>query len=157
MKSALLFLAVLGLALTGAGCGHVDLRPEGDPQRTVSGIVTMTPDLLFPEDTEVVVRVIDTAPGRPVSAIGGDSTLPDRSTLPKVERIIGEKIVRAPGAKPVAFTVEFTADDAALRRGLTIEARISWGGQLRWRSMSNHVITLSNLSRKQEVWVDAVR
>lgn len=160
MKSTFLLLAALGLAIVGAGCGHVDLTPAGDPQRTVTGVVTMNLDqVLFPPGTEVVVRVIDTAPPeRPINALAGtDQILPERNPLAKYERVVGEQIVRSPGVAPVPFTIEFEADDATMRRGLTLDARISLEGKLQYRAMSTPVVTLGNYRQKQEIAVEAVR
>lgn len=160
MKSTLLFLTALGLALVGTGCGHLDVRPAGDPQRTVSGVVTMSAQqVLFPPGTEVVVRVIDTtAPERPINGLNGtDQVVPDRNTLAKYERVVGEQIVRSPGVAPVPFTLSFEADDTTLRRGLTLEARISLEGKLQYRAMSAPVVTLSNYQQKHEIAVEAVR
>ena len=54
--SPLFFLSALGVLLATA-CSSIDLTPEGDPQRVVSGTINLRSDLALPTDTVVVVRV----------------------------------------------------------------------------------------------------
>jgi uncharacterized lipoprotein YbaY len=45
---------------------------------------------------------------------------------------------------PVPFRIEFSADDALLRRGVNLEARISVAGRLRYTTTLAHPLTLAN-------------
>jgi uncharacterized lipoprotein YbaY len=49
---------------------------------------------------------------------------------------LGEQEIRHPGSFPIAFRVEYTATDDQLRRGLNVEARISFGGKVRYASFN---------------------
>ena len=59
-------------------------------------------------------------------------------------------------AEPVSFRIEYTADDAMLRRGLNVEARVSFGGKLRYRTINAHVVTLASSAYRQDVAVQPV-
>lgn len=160
MKRILALLSVTCALLLGAGCGHVDLTPEGDPNRVLTGTVNVHMNLLPPPDSEVVVRLVEpadvtaapTAPAR-------DMVIGERGTREQPEQIIAQQVIHAPAAMPVAFRLEFRADDAELRRGLNIEGRISWGRQLRFRNLEAQAITLDTLrdGKPVEIWVEPVR
>lgn len=158
MKTPASFLFALALFFTGAGCQQLDLTPEGDPQRVVTGKVTLGDTTLFPPGTEVVVRVVDNSVmERPHGVAGADIPIVDRNRPIPVERVLGEQIVRSPGVTPVPFRVEFRADDAALRRGLLIDVRISFEGKVRYRTLTAHMLTLTGVRFPQEVAVQPVR
>lgn len=108
MKSARGVLAVLGI-LALAGCGHLDLTPEGDLARVLTGSINLGEDVVLPADATVTVRVVDsTGVGAP-------------------PRVLGSQTLNNPGASPIEFRVEYQALDEDLRRGLNIEVRVSWG------------------------------
>jgi uncharacterized lipoprotein YbaY len=133
--SAVLLVAALLLA---AGCGHIDIRPEGDLQRVLTGTVNFHVDEPLPPDTVVLVRLVDTSnpSGAPMQ--------------------LGEQTVTHPGQPPVPFRIEYQADDALLRHGLTIEARVSIGGKVRFYNVNGYALTLAKAADPQEVWVNPV-
>lgn len=157
MKTPRLVAALLGLWLVVTGCQNLDLTPETDPERVVSGTITMTADVQFPPDAELVVRVVDQTTIERPKLTGVETPVVDSNPPPKIERVLGEQVMRAPGGKPIPFRVEFRADDATMRRGLNIEARISQGGKVRYRTLNAHLLTLASLQFPHEVVVDPVQ
>jgi uncharacterized lipoprotein YbaY len=159
MKLPPFALVAAGLALVLSGCRSLDVTPETDPQRVVAGRVTLNTEMLFPPDAVAVVRVIELTPfDAQANAARKDLPVTDlRRSEVKVERVLGEQVIRAPGAAPIPFRVEFVADDAEMRRGLNIDVRISQGGKVTYRTMSAHMITLASASYPQDVAVEAVR
>ncbi len=137
MRRACGLLAALAL-LALAGCGHLDLTPEGDASRVLAGRIDMGEDAALPADATVTVRVIDsTATGMP-------------------PRVFGSQTLTHPGASPIEFRVDYQAQDEDLRRGLNIEVRISWGGRVRYYNMNAYAVTLSNASDVHRVSVNRV-
>lgn len=156
--SPLRLLAAGGLLLACFGCGHVDLAPEGNPDRVVTGTVDVRMNLLPPADAEVVVRLVEPSDVTSAPTVaGGDLVLGERGARTRPERVVAEQVIRAPAAVPVPFRLEFRADDAQLRHGLNIEARISWGGRVRFRTVSAQVVTLATVGVPQVVWVEPLR
>ena len=68
--------------------------------------------------------------------------------LPRVEEVIRDSV----SGKP--FRIEYRADDSLMRHGLNIDARISFGGRVRFRTGNAHVLTLGNATFPHEVWVE---
>jgi uncharacterized lipoprotein YbaY len=114
------------VALASAGCGHLDVTPEGDPARVLTGEVSIGENTVLPPDAVVTVRVVDS------SAVG------------MALQVLGSQTITHPGAAPVAFRVEYRADDDTLRRGLSVEARISYGGRVRYFNVNRYAVTLGN-------------
>jgi uncharacterized lipoprotein YbaY len=56
----------------------------------------------------------------------------------------------------VAFRIEYNADDSLLRHGLNIDARISYGGRVRLRTVNTRAVTLGNAGDPHAVWVESV-
>src|SRR4051812_19042195 len=103
--------AALVCSLAGIGCQHLDLTGESDPERVVAGTITLSSELAFPPDAELVVRVIDLTPSeRPALTTGLEPPIGDRGQRMRVERVLGEQVIPAPGAKLIPFRVEFRAD-----------------------------------------------
>jgi uncharacterized lipoprotein YbaY len=158
MKIPASLLLAAGLCFLAAGCQQLDLTPEGDPQRVVTGNVTLGAETLFPAGTEVVVRVVDTTTlDRPSATPGMGIPVVDRGQPIKTERVLGEQVIPSPGVTPVPFSIEFRADDAALRRGLLIDVRISFEGRVQYRTLTAHMLTLTGVRFPQEVAVQPVR
>jgi uncharacterized lipoprotein YbaY len=136
MKHARLLLAAAALAAF-SGCGQMDLTPEGNPARVLKGEVSV-PDLSqFPADATVVVRVLDgTVSGMPPS-------------------VLGAQTIASPGSLPVAFSVEYRAEDDLLRKGLDIEVRVSFGGNVRYFNRNKYVVTLGNVDDTHRINVDS--
>lgn len=135
MKTTYRLLAAIA-ALTLAGCGHIELSPEGDPLRVLTGEVSIGDSVALPADAEITVRVVDT------SAIG----------MPP--EVLGSQTIRNPGTAPISFRVEYRAEDEVLRRGLNIEARISFGGKIRYFNLNRYVVALGNVSDAHRINVN---
>ena len=151
--SPLPLLALFGAWFAATACSHLDLAPDSDPSRVIEGMVTLRSDAVLPPDTVVVVRVIDTENREPMA---GATDLPvmDRMKPVASERVLGQQTIKAPAGVPIPFRVEYTADDALLRRGLNVEARISYGGRVQYRTGNAHLVTLSSSNFPHEVWVE---
>jgi uncharacterized lipoprotein YbaY len=128
------FLALCAAAF-GSGCHHLDLTPPGSSDRVVTGVVTNGTNAPLPADTEVAVRVVDVSRGEA-----------------KID-VLGDQTVVNPGRMPVPFRIEFSADDSLLRRGVTLEARVSVAGRLRYTTKLAHPLTLGNVRDSQVVEV----
>jgi uncharacterized lipoprotein YbaY len=151
----LLSLTTALILLLTPGCGHLDVAPEGDPNRVATGTVDVQMPLQPPADAEVVVRIVEPSniTAAPTAA-ANDLVIGERGTLSRPENVIAEQVIRAPASMPVPYHIEFHATDAALRRGLNIEARISWGGRLRFRTVQAQ---LANVAAPQTILVEPVR
>ena len=137
MKALPRFLALIALTVL-AGCGHLEVTPEGDPNRVLNGTVNLRMPADLPGDASRVVRVVE-------------------NVRPEVgRRVLGEQAVARAGPAPVAFRVEFQASDAMLRRGVNVEARISAGGKLRYYNVNANGLTLSALDLPYFIVVDPV-
>jgi uncharacterized lipoprotein YbaY len=133
MKIASLFLAAAALALSG--CGQMDLTPEGDPGRVLTGTVDIGQETALPQDATVTVRVVD---------------MTDASKPPTV---LGSQTIANPGVAPVHFRVVYRAEDELLRQGLNVDARISYGGQVRFYNVNKYAVTLGNAADEHRVTV----
>jgi uncharacterized lipoprotein YbaY len=135
MKPALgLFAAVLALA----GCGHLEPSPIGDPSRVLTGEVDLGDSMALPADTVVTVRVVDaTIVGQP-------------------PQVIGSQTIHNPGVAPISFRVEYRAEDDLLRQGLNIEARVSFGGKVRYYNVNRYVVTLGNATEAHRISANPV-
>jgi len=153
-KPPFVLLFAVCVWLAGAGCAHLDTTPGGDVNRVIAGTVNFRGDLVLPPDAEVVVRLIDAA-GTGQLQGAADNTLPvaNRARVAPVAQVLGEQTIKAPPAGPVAFRIEYAADDALLRHGLNLEARISYEGKVRFRTVDAYLVTLSSLDRNHELWV----
>lgn len=157
-SSACAYVAAFGLLLAGAGCEHLDLATAGSPDRVLNG--TLNVPSALPAGTEVLVRLIDVAAkdSAPMPA-GSDLPLGDRARPVAVDRVLGEhrQKLETGTTQPVPFKIEYRAEDSVLRHGLTVEARISYGGKVRYRTLNAHVVTLASSPFRQEVWVQPVQ
>jgi uncharacterized lipoprotein YbaY len=136
LKPTFAILAAVAAAAL-MGCGHLDTTPEGDPSRVLMGTVDVGGASL-PPGTVVTVRVV----------------VPQRGDAPL--RVLGSQTIRDPGASPVSFRVEYVAEDDLLRHGLNIEARVSWGGRVRYYNMNGYAVTLGNAADPHRIVVNAV-
>jgi len=133
------FRLIAGLsAFFLAGCVQLDLTPEGDPNRVITGTVNLRMPTDLPADASVLVRVVEAnSPG-------------------KGKQVLGEQAIARAAVVPVPYRVEFRADDALLRRGLNVEARISFGGGLRYYNVNAVALNLGNFDQPVVVVVDPV-
>jgi uncharacterized lipoprotein YbaY len=129
-------LAVIALAVLAApGCGHLELSSEGNPLRVLTGQVEIGDPSSLPPDASVTVRVVD------ASAAG----------MPP--QVLGSQTIEHPVSAPVDFRVEYRAEDEVLRRGLNIEARVSFGGRVQYYNLNRYVVTLGNAADPHRVSV----
>ena len=157
MKTHRLPLVALACAfLAGAGCGTLDVASTGNPDRVLTGTVRAGP---LPAGAEVVVRLL--AP--PMSSETARPAINDmpvvaRPAAQNVERVLGEHTQTLPAgtSDPVPFRIAYYAEDSVLRRGATIDVRISIGGRVRFRTISAHGVTLGSSAYPQEVSVQPV-
>ena len=156
MKKLLLSLVAAGLSFTLPGCSHLDLAPEGNPNRILNGTVAFSGGL--PTGAEVSVRILDSSARDFVPRTKSELPLGDRAQTMAADRVVGEQVqtLAAPTIEPVPFRLEYQATDAMLRHGLNVEARISYGGRVRFRTIQAHVLTLASAPFRHDVAVDAV-
>jgi uncharacterized lipoprotein YbaY len=152
-----LFLFTLGSLLGLGGCAQIDLTPEGDPNRVLTGTVAASSPL--PAGAEIVVRILDTSVRDTPRTMGADVVAPDRNRQPAIEREVASTTQVLPGAidAPVPFRIEYQATDAQLRRGLTVDVRVSFDGRVRYRTVSAHIVTLASAQHPHEVFVQPLR
>lgn len=155
--SLVLFLAACLALLAGSGCENLSTTAGGDANRVISGTVRFNSELTLPPDAEVLVRLVDTAGLTQVrSAASKDLPMADRPRTEATPQVLAEQTIKPTVAGPVPFRLEYIADDGMLRHGLNIEARISYGGRVRLRTVNSRAITPGNATKPQEVWVEAV-
>jgi len=130
--------AATALALVLAGCGHLEVNSEGDSSRALVGQVDAGQPRALPADAVVTVRVV----------------VPATASLPG--QVLGAQTIKSPGVLPVDFRVEYQASDELLRHGLNVEARVSWGGVLRYYNRNGYAVSLSNASDPHRIGVDPV-
>jgi hypothetical protein len=154
------------LTVLTAGCGNLDFAAPGDPNRVVVGTVSFSQTI--PDNAEVVVRVMDPHP-EPLSATGSSLTPPGQMPLLNQPvtataaaaaamgpQELGEQVIEHPTlvpvlqpngtwAKGVPYRVEYRADDDLMRRGVSIEVRISYGGRVQLINSNQYSETLSDV------------
>ena len=54
----------------------------------------------------------------------------------------------------MAFRVVYRADDELLRKGLNIEARVSFGGKVRYFNLNHYAVTLGNAADPHRITVN---
>lgn len=151
-----LFLAACVAWLAG-GCANLSTSAGGDTNRVISGTVNFRGDLVLPPDAEVTVRLVDTAgTGHARSVANKDLPVVDRPRAEVTAQVLGEQTIKAPAAGPISFRIEYVADDGLLRHGLNLDARISFGGRVRLRTVNTRAVTLGNATDMHEIWVEAV-
>ncbi len=141
----------------GAGCSHIDVSASGNSERVLSGVVNA--GSLLPAGAEVLVRVIAATSALGTSGeISSDTPVATRAPAVRTEHVLGEQVQRLAAATvdPVPFRVEYTAEDAVLRRGVNVEVRISVAGKVRFRTIRAFVVTLASSPFRQEVSVQSV-
>jgi uncharacterized lipoprotein YbaY len=135
LKTVRILISLAALAAL-AGCGQIDFTPEGNPARVLSGEISLGYSAVLPADAVVTVRVIDS----------------NTSGMPP--KVLGSQTITNPGVSPVAFRVEYNADDQLLRLGLNIEARVSYGGKVQYFNRNHYAVTIGNVSDTHRISVD---
>jgi hypothetical protein len=118
----------------------------------------------------VLVRVMDPHP-QPLNTSGTTSLTPP-GQMPLLNQPVtatvalaagtgpqelGEQIIKHPGASPVAYHIEYQAEDDVLRRGLTIEVRISYDGRVRLTNSNQYSVTLPDVKDPHPLEADPMR
>ena len=135
MKSRTLFGVAFGLLLFASGCGHLDVTTPTSDDRVLNGMINYNLEAALPPDAVITVRVVDISnPDLPMN-------------------VLGETTIEHPGTPPVAFRVEYHATDAQLMHQVVVDARISFGGKLRFHSVGGHPVTLGNFTDTHVVQV----
>jgi uncharacterized lipoprotein YbaY len=135
MRPVLGILAV-GAMLASAGCGQLDLTPEGDPSRALVGQVEYSSADPLPPGAVLTVRVVDA------------------SVMPPA--VLGSQTIENPGPSPVGFHVDYRAVDDLMRRGVNVEARLSFGGKVRYYNVNHYVVTLGTAGDTHLIHVNPV-
>ena len=139
-----------------AGCASIDTTPMGRPDRVLTG--TVAPSGPLPAGTEILVRLV-APPAAVARAPGADRPAGALPAWEGGERVLGEsrQTLAQGSSQPVPFRLEYHADDAQLRRGLSVDVRVSEGGRVRFRTIQAHVLTLASSPYPQEVRVQPVQ
>jgi len=135
VRSARLLVAAAALLLA-AGCGELDLTPEGNPARVLEGEIRLADATDLPAGSTATVRVVD------------------ESVIGAPPNILGTQTLENLGAPPFTFRVEYRADDDLLRHGLNIEVRVSYGGEVRYYNRNRYVVTFGNAADPHRVTVE---
>lgn len=125
-------LLFLGLLLA-AGCSYVEITQVGDSDRVLTGKVTYLPPEPVPAGAILSVRVVDS------------------SSITSGPVLLGQQRIAISGEPPFEFRAEYRADDALLRRGVNVEAKILVNGKLRYGNLTAHVVTLGRAAGSQEI------
>jgi len=124
-------------ALAFAGCGQLDLTPEGDPARVLAGRVELGDGAALPAGSTITVRVVD----------GSIAGMPPQ--------VLGSQTLRNPGGgAPIEFRVEYRAEDWLLRQGLNVEVRVSYDGKIRYYNRNHYAVTLGNAAGVHRITVN---
>jgi uncharacterized lipoprotein YbaY len=132
--------AILSAAavLAFAGCGQLDLTPEGDPGRVLAGRVELGDGAALPAGAMIMVRIVDAS----------------NTGMPPL--VLGSQTFRAPDSGPIEFRVVYRAEDDLLRRGLNVEARVSFAGKVRYANMNQYAVTLGNAMDQHRITVNPI-
>ena len=159
MKKRSIVIAFAALApLFAGGCGHLDLTPEGNPSRVLTGVVDFNNETTLAADLVVVIRVVDPTgitEMPPAQVLGSPSAAQSAAGMPS--KVLGEQVIRNPERTPIPFRIEYTASDEQLRRGLNIEARVSSEGKLRYINGNSYSITLGSVGDPHTISVEMVK
>ena len=151
-------LLAAGALLAAAGCAHLDLTPQGDPERVLTGTINLDGgSRSLPDDAVVLVLVEDAVPPRVPAATQADPTLlrpqPPADMPPEV---LGEQSITHPGSIPLSFSVEYQAEASRLEHGLNVEVRISYGGRVQYINKNRYAIRLNDATQPHSIWVSPV-
>jgi uncharacterized lipoprotein YbaY len=151
-------VALLAVLLATTGCIHLDLTPQGDSDRVLTGTINLEGgSRSLPDDAVVLVRVEDAVPPRVAAATQADPTLlrpPPPADMPP--EVLGEQLIKHPGSIPLSFSVEYQAEASRLEHGLNVEVRISYGGRVQYINRNSYAIGLNDAAAPHSIWVSPV-
>ncbi len=151
-----LLLATAALLCIGVGCEQITTTRGGDPERVITGTVVIPGEAALPSDAVVLVRLIDTAATATArTAAANNLPVADRPKLETGPAVLGEQTITGGGTTRVPFRIEYRADDALLSHGLNLEARVSFGGRVRFRTVTFRAVTLGNANDPHFVSVES--
>jgi uncharacterized lipoprotein YbaY len=135
-KSCCLSATLAALVWLFGGCADLDIKPAGDVNRVLTGTVNYHSDDPLPAGAVLTVRLLD----------------PSDPAAPPM--VVGEQTIADPGPSPVAFRIEYRADDTLLQHGLNLDARIAVAGRLQFYNVNSYAVTLNHAAEPQSVWVN---
>jgi len=165
-KSHLLACCAPLAALLAAGCGHLDFAAPGDPSRVLVGSVSFSAPAMLPDDAEILVRVMNphpqpagigaTQPGQ-APLLNQPVTATAAAVASAEPEELAEQTIKHATVSPVPFKIAYEADDEVLRRGLSIEVRISYGGRVQLFNSNQYSVTLADVTDQHPIEADAMR
>ena len=132
MKTILCFLALLL-----AGCSSLDRTPSPTGDRVLTGTVNSRVGTSLPADAVVTVRLLDLSKTPPA--------------------VLAVKTYEHPGDMPVAFSLDYKAEDIAPPQRAGLDARITAGGKMRYYNANPVYLSPESASSSFQLWVDAMR
>jgi len=152
---------ILAMAAAGAGCGgmQMDTKPaDSDGNRVVTGTVEVGDGVTLPPDAVAAVRVVDVAhrgyKDQNALALGKPNSTPGVDLPPQV---IGEQRIDHPQGPSIPFAVKFSATDLQMEGGLILEARVSYGGKVKFFNVDSYAVNSANISSPRRIDVNGVR
>ena len=162
MKTCFSVAALLAaIVVAGPGCGGVQMDTKMDDpnaNRVVTGTVEVGDGVVLPPDAVVAVRVEDVAHQGyhdENAAMLGNPNAPKPVTMPP--EVIGEQRIDHPQGPSIPFAVKFSATDQQMAGGLILEARVSFGGKVRYFNVDSYAINSANIGSPRRVDVNGVR
>jgi uncharacterized lipoprotein YbaY len=112
---------------------------SGPSMKKVTGTVTYLPKIALPPDAMVEVQLLDVSK----QDVPGD--------------VINEQTILNPGQPPIPFSVEYDTARIVSNHTYAIQARISFGGQLRYINQTPFKVITNGNPTKAEVVVEAAK
>jgi uncharacterized lipoprotein YbaY len=134
--SSLLLLIVASLFISA--CGHLDIQPQPQGDRVLTGTVNFRADAPLPDNAVAVVRLLDI------------------TQADQPPQVIAVQTIQRATSSPLAFSLECKVEDLLPPKHVRIEARISVGGKLRYASINAVPITASRVDHPFEIWIESV-
>ena len=125
-------------ALFFCSCANIDTTPEPRGERTLTGNVLFRSEGVMPVGTKALVRLLDVTRA---------------DSLPVV---LAEQTIDPVLASPVAFSLDYRAEDIVPPRRARLEARISINGKMRYYTVNALSVGVANASHPLEIWVEEV-
>ena len=129
--------AIAICVLLCAGCGHLDTTPQPIGDRTLSGTVNFRSSVALTPGATVTVRLLD-------------MSQPDAHG-----QVLAEQQISVVGTSPVAFQLNYKAEDIQPPKRARIDARLAVDGKLRFYTMTAYPVTPGNAGSPFELWMDS--